>query len=284
MKRLFALGSLVLVTACASEGRTGFGDEPPSGAGEQQPGGDLGKAPPPPTESAAEVAEVFGHSAKTLYRLDPVTKAVTTVGDFQGCKDVIDIALNEKAQLYGVSYDTLYQIDKKTAECTVIGTGQFPNSLSFVPAGTVDANEEALVGYDESTYVRIDLSDGSKTTKGTIGSGLVSSGDIVSVKGGSTYLTVKGGSCTTYDCLVEVNPATGKMIKNWGSIEHKKVFGLSFWAGKLYGFDETGNLFEVTFGTNQLATTAITIPQKPAGLSFWGAGSTTSAPLVAAPQ
>ena len=37
-------------------------------------------------------------------------------------------------------------------------------------------------------------------------------------------------------------------------------------------------------GTSQLATTSITIPSKPSGLSFWGAGSTTSAPLVSTPQ
>src|SRR5262245_11152289 len=31
--------------------------------------------------------EVFGHSAHTLYRLDPLTKEVTVVGDFEGCND-----------------------------------------------------------------------------------------------------------------------------------------------------------------------------------------------------
>ncbi|MEA2753506.1 MAG: hypothetical protein QOI41_7649, partial [Myxococcales bacterium] len=58
-------------------------------------------------------------------------------------------------------------------------------------------------------------------------------------------------------------------------------FGLSFWGGKLYGFDDSGELFEVTFGTSQLATSVIAMPNKPSGLSFWGAGSSTSAPLVA---
>jgi hypothetical protein len=117
---------------------------------------------------------------------------------------------------------------------------------------------------------------------GTLGGGLKSSGDIVSVKGGKTYLTVKGtgSTCTTNDCLVEVDPATGKMLKNWGSIEHHNVFGLSFWGGKIYGFNDSGDLFEVTFGATQIATSIIPMPNKPAGLSFWGAGSSTSAPLV----
>jgi hypothetical protein len=157
-----------------------------------------------------------------------------------------------------------------------------------VPKGTLLANEEALVGYDEGDYIRIDIATGARTILGKLGGKLVSSGDIVSVKGGSTYLTVKStaksGECTTTDCLVEVDPKTGKMLKNWGSVEHKKVFGLSFWGGKVYGFDETGNLFEVVFGSSKVVTTTIQIPQKPEGLSFWGAGSSTSAPLVAEPE
>jgi hypothetical protein len=274
----------ILAAACASAtAREGFEDGKKED-GTQQPApsnsGNLGEQAPPSTEDPPEVSEVYGHSASTLYRLDPVSKAVTVVGDFSGCGPVIDIALDEKSTLIAASYQALYTVDKASASCTEIAKGDYPNSLSFVPKGTVDPNEEALVGYDNGDYLRIDVKTGSVTKIGAIGGSFVSSGDIVSVKGGKTYLTVKGGSCTTNDCLIEVDPKTGKMIKNWGSIEHQKVFGLSFWGGKIYGFDESGTLFEVTFGTNQLATTEIPIPQAPAELAFWGAGSSTSAPLV----
>jgi hypothetical protein len=40
----------------------------------------------------------------------------------------------------------------------------------------------------------------------------------------------------------------------------------------------------VQFGSNKIVTTTIPIPQKPSDLSFWGAGSSTSAPLVSDPQ
>jgi hypothetical protein len=274
----------ILVAACASAtGREGFDDGKKEGT---EPGpapgntGNLGQQTPPSTDAPAEVSEVYGHSAGTLYRLDPVTKGVTTVGDFSGCGPVIDIALDEKSTLIAASYQALYTVDKATAACTEIAKGDYPNSLSFVPKGTVDPNEEALVGYDMGDYLRIDVKTGDVTKIGALGGSYVSSGDIVSVKGGKTYLTVKGGSCDTNDCLVEVDPKTGKLIKNWGSIEHQKVFGLSFWGGKIFGFDESGTLFEVAFGTNQLATTEIPIPQAPAELAFWGAGSSTAAPLV----
>jgi hypothetical protein len=291
LRPLLPVGLAITLAACAgSAERKGFDETKPEDTGENPAPtatGEFGTEPPPPPGDTPEVHEVYGQSAKTLYKLEPATKAVTIVGDFKGCDDVYDIALNEKSVLYAVSTDTLYTVDKNTATCTKLKTkpsGKYPNSLSFVPKGTIDPNEEALVGYEGGDYVRIDVKDGSQKVLGKLGGDFVSSGDIVSVKGGKTFLTVKGGSCSTNDCLVEVDPANGKMLKNWGSIEHKKVFGLTFWGGKVYGFDEQGNLFEVTFGSNKIVTTTIPIPQKPANLSFWGAGSSTSAPLVSDPQ
>lgn len=292
MRSSFAWPVLVAIAALAgcggSSSRTGFeetgnGDSTPAPA--PAPTGNFDQNNTPPAPPAPEINEVFGHSSKTLYRLDPKTKGVTQVGDFDGCTSIIDIALDEGSNIYGASYNALYKIDKATAKCTQLATGAYPNSLSFVPKGTVDPAEEALVGYEDSDYVRIDTKTGVKSVIGSLGGGLRSSGDIVSVKGGKTYLTVKGTTkCSTNDCLVEVNPTTGGVVKDWGSIEHKNVFGLSFWGGKLYGFNEAGDLFEVTFGTSQLATTIIPMPGKPSGLSFWGAGSSTSAPLVSTPQ
>lgn len=279
-----------LASCAASSPREGF--DTPTGDVTQTPEtntpvGDFEDKPATPPGELPEVNEVFGHSEDTLYRLDAKTKEVAPVGMFDGCASVLDIALDERSNLFAVNYDALYTVDKATAKCTEIARGKYPNSLSFVPKGTVDPAAEALVGYEEGDYVRIDTKTGSKSKIGTLGGNLRSSGDVVSVKGGKTYLTAKDerkGSCTTFDCLVEVDPATGQLVKNWGSIEHKDVFGLSFWGGKVYGFGREGSLFEVTFGTNQLATTTIPVPNRPANLSFWGAGSSTSAPLVATPQ
>jgi hypothetical protein len=77
------------------------------------------------------------------------------------------------------------------------------------------------------------------------------------------------------DCLVEVDPKTGAMTKNWGSLGHSNVFGIAFWAGSVYGFDDTGEIFEVTFTNNVMMTKLI---MSPPNVTFWGAGSTTSAP------
>jgi hypothetical protein len=272
------------LAACASSSREGFEDPTPAApAPAPPPTGDFGPSTPPPAPAnGPEIHEVFGHSASTLFKLDPDTKTVTVIGDFTGCSSVTDIALDETSTLYATTAKALYKVDTATARCTQIGTGSYPNSLSFVPKGTVDAAVEALVGYEEGDYLRIDTTTGGTTKIGALGRGMRSSGDIVSVKGGATYLTVKSSSCN--DCLVEVNPRTGAVVRDWGTVSHDDVFGLAFWGGKVYGFAKGGDLFEVTFTGSSIKTKAISIPSAPAGLSFWGAGSTTSAPLVETPE
>ncbi len=109
-------------------------------------------------------AEVYAHSPTTLYRLDPNTLQVDTVADFNGCGEVIDIALDKDSNLYGTSFTGLYRINRDTAVCTEIATGSYPNSLSFVPAGVLDPANEVLVAYLDADYIRIDVTTGAITT------------------------------------------------------------------------------------------------------------------------
>ena len=281
-KSVFA--ALPLIVACSAAGRDVTSSLSPDGSAPSPAvtapsGGPIASDVDGGKPAGTVVSEVYGHSGTELYRLDPTTKAVTRVGAFSGCETgVIDIALDENSNLFGTTTKALYRIDRKTARCSKIATGDYPNSLSFVPQGTVDANEEALVGYNSDEYVRIDTSSGKVTAIGSLGQGYTSSGDIVSVKGGGTYLTVKGKGCS--DCLVEVEPSTGAMIRKLGSLGHNDVYGLAFWAGSFYGFDLAGQLFEVDLTSGNVKTSLIGIPKAPSNLSFWGAGSTTSAPVT----
>lgn len=226
-----------------------------------------------------EVSEVFGHSNNTLYRMEPDTKAVEVVGRLEGCTaSIIDIALNADSQMFGVAYDSLWTIDRGTGACTFIANGDYPTSLSFVPAGTVDPDVEAMVGFVDEQYIRIDPDTGDTTVLGTLSDGLSSSGDMVAVIDGGSWLTVVGPGCNMGDCIIEIDPADGTILQNYGSMPYTKVFGLAFWAGRAYGFSADGDLFEILFGDTTVATVAIDIPGAPGDLSFFGAGSTTSAP------
>ena len=242
-------------------------------------------------------AEVFVHTSDTLYKLDPISKAVTKVGALSGVEgSLVDIALDENGAMFGTTYEALYSIDKTNGKATLIKKGPtgdrtYPDSLSFAPKGTIENDREVLVGYVGADYVRIDPSTGAvmKVTANALGDDLISSGDLVSIKDGDflTYLTVKpnpdcsGNSCNrceTNDCMVQIDPKKGDIIADLGSVLRPQVFGLAFWAGTLYGINTAGKLFEITPGDPNHVTN-ITIPGNlGAGLKFYGAGSTTSAP------
>jgi hypothetical protein len=250
------------------DGGPSFGD---SGSNGQDSGG------------GTPVALVYAHSDGTLYRMDANSKQIAVVGPFSGCDDVIDIAIDSSSNAYVTSYSGLYTVNLTTAACTLIASGaSYPNSLSFVPKGTLDPNVEALVGYVGSEYIRIDTTSGAITNIGTLSGEYTSSGDIVSVINGGSFLTVKGGSENCSDCLLQINPTTGDLVQNYGSVNHTDVFGLAFWAGTAYGFDNGGKVFSIDVQNGQVVTTAIPVPNPPPGLSFWGAGSTTAAPPTSA--
>jgi hypothetical protein len=260
---------LVLLVACgSSSSRDGFDDTPDAAPTS------LPNNPAPPS---AQGGEVFGQSDDMLFRVDTLTNAVSKVGYFQGCTHVADIALDQDSNIYASTGAALYYVETNSGRCSLIKTGPFPNSLSFVPAGTFENGVETLVGYQGNDYVKIDTKSGTVTKIGALGGGFESSGDIVSTKGGKTFVSVKGPSCA--DCLIEVDPKTGAAAKNWGPIGKADVFGLAFWGGEVYAFTNTGEVLLVTFAGDKITSKAIPITDAPAGLAFRGAGSTTVAPV-----
>jgi hypothetical protein len=295
--------ALAALGACAhaveDSDDTSGGPKPPvesSDSGTSRPDGgaakDSGRADPdsgvtPLDDASAEAAAdaavpllVYGHTSDTLYTFDPKSSTLSMVGTFQNCSQnqvplVIDLAVDEKGNAFVTTFDGFYSLDLTTAQCTLVAKGGYPNSLSFVPKGTLDPNEEALVGYTGATYVRVDTKTGAIQTIGALANGYASSGDVVSVKGGGTFLTVTGNGCA--DCVLQVDPATGAVVQNYGSLGRGSVFGLGYWAGTLYGFNEAGELFAITGGNGVTANT-VTISTN-AQVKWWGAGSTTSAPV-----
>jgi hypothetical protein len=268
--RWCSAGAAITFLALVAAGCSAKGFAAATDAGEDaSPFKDTGTTPP-------VAAEFFGHTATTLYRVDPISRATTSVGNFDGCTYVNDIAIDKRGVIYGTTGTSLWMISGVDAHCTLVAKGVFPNSLSFVPANVLGP-DETLVGFEGADYVSINTSSGAKNKVGSMAGGYTSSGDVVSVIDGATYVTVKGNGCG--DCLVEVDPKTGSITKNWGDIGHVDVFGIAFWAGKVYGFANDGTLFEATLANGAVQPT--TIPVSGPVLAWAGAGSTTAAPLVA---
>lgn len=273
------------------EGSAGAGGSAGS-AGTGAGGGlNLGGAPGSDGGSPLPEGAVYGHSAGTLYKLEPYSGVVTKLGDFDclGSMQMWDLALDKDGRMVGTLGNdggALATIDPKTAHCTITRTGSYPNSLTFLPIGTLDATREAMVGFTGANYVRIDPDTGVVTTVGSLnpndtGRQWTSSGDVVSVIGGKTYLTAKtllGGEAT--DTLLEIDPITGKALKILGRVGgtgYADLYGLAFWAGTAYGFSASGQLVELDLQTGAGRALPLTGLGR---LSFYGAGTTTAAPLV----
>ena len=149
------------------------------------------------------------------------------------------------------------------------------------------ANAEALVGYADDKYVRVDPTTGALTQIGLLNNAAsggvtwISSGDVVSIQNGGTYLTVKAqgaGASTGGDRIVQVDPKTGALMRVIGPTGSPDVLGLGYWGGIAYGFTLAGTLIQIDLMTG--AGTPIPIPGAPSDLAFYGAGTTTVAPII----
>ena len=307
--RALALASALSLFGCAAvkpQSPTGGG----GGGGSASAPVDAARDAPPPTTDGPSFdfmtserpppapGKVYAHSDSTLWLLEPISKQVTMVGAFDcvasgAVSSMVDIAVDRTGKMTGsaaISFNNalggaLVSIDPTNAHCTVLTRGaELVTSLTYVPEGTLVANAESLVGYAEDKYVRVDPSTGALTQIGLLndaasgGVTWVSSGDVVSIENGGTYLTVTGGSATGGDRIVEVDPKTGALKRIIGATGSDEVLGLGYWGGIAYGFTLGGTLIQIDLMTG--AGTPISIPNAPADLAFYGAGTTTVAPIT----
>jgi hypothetical protein len=273
----------------------GGGDE-----GDGDDDGSLSKSndePASPEAAKAGTSAIFAHGPRAMYEFEPKAgtfKVLEAPNCLKADEELVDLAVSGKGSLFattwGTGYSRFLSIDPTKATCTQIAEkkdGEYPNALSFVPKGTVDANEEALVGYDNrivdgsnvTFYERIDLKDGKITEIGQLQKDLVSlryesSGDIVSLEGGKSYLTGRLAEPGSADVLLEVNPKTGEIIKVIGSTGFQQLYGLAYWEGSAYGFSGTGQVVKIDVSTGK--GTLVEVPLRPA--AFYGAAVTTVAP------
>jgi len=240
-----------------------------------------------PDLGAAEVSEpppgdvVYAHSGSDLFRVDPVTLDVTRVGILRIMEptrvrflnNVTDIAVDRARRIVGITYNQLLEIDGASGECKPIAPlpmGQNFNGLSWIHND--GGGPELLVATSLTGGVfRIDPATGTAAPIGDLGGGLKSSGDLVSVQGYGTLLTVQGPGG---DRLARLDPATGTATVI-GEVGFTKVWGLGFWKNRVFGFTSTGGfiLIDPKTGAGMLVQNYPAFP-------FYGAGVTTSAPVV----
>jgi hypothetical protein len=220
-----------------------------------------------PPEPAIWVA-----SATTLYKLDPETRVLARVADFDcSGEEMLDLAMNAKEELFGITTESVVRIDKTTGACTAIARGSqdLPYATAFVPN---DAGAERWLGYQLATYDAIDPDSGTLTFVGAGlddgGNAYSASGDMVSLGGGKTYFTALDYDPNAGDTLVQIDPSTGAVVRIVGSTGVAPLLGLAQWAGTLYAFSDRGRIFTVGIGD-----AGVTLKILPVKYDFGDAGA-----------
>ena len=223
-------------------------------------------------DAAALETPIFGVTSTNLYRFQPDTLALTNVGVMAGCMDITDIALDANGKMYAGG-NGLFTVDPATAACTPISAVTQPFTLTVVPLGTLHPASEALVAFLGADYVEIDSGSG---TRRTVTSQSINpyqpSGDVVAELDAGMYVSVTDPTCAT-DCILEVRPADGTIVKNWGASGSKAVVGLAMSRGVLYGFLGNGDIVRISLAASKATSTVLPVAEKPIWL---GAGSRTT--------
>ncbi|MFK8001363.1 MAG: hypothetical protein AB8H86_17340 [Polyangiales bacterium] len=287
--------ALSLSVACGDDDRRPVGgrDSGPADAGvdtsrplDAGPRPDVG----PRTDAGPALpAVVWAHSGRELFRFDPLSNRVTSVAVFNTTEDpdaadffsMTDIAVRSDGALFGLGRRRVWSINPETAECTsVVTTDVLGTAMSFVPAGEISAREELIVGYedddDRAKLARVDLEADRVEDLATFSGDCETSGDITSISGLGTFITLRCADDDTQDYLATLNVMTAS-ITIIGPTGVEDIWGLGFWAGVFYGFTESGQLVEINADTGASTVISNDIGSED---GFWGAGVTTEAPLI----
>ena len=240
--------------------------------------------------STVDTSRVYAHSGATLYQMNSLTLATTTIGNMTGLgtQSLTDLAIDKNDRMVGITLDKLYDVDSTNGATTLIKdlsqAGNGFTSLSFVPKDLNDpASDDILVTATSTGDVfQIDPATGDTNLLGNYGTTAAgqirSSGDLFGVRGVGIYATVDVGDTPGNDFLAKIDPATWKATPIGVGTGFDRIFGLGFWGGKIYGFvdlmDQGGQMIQIDINTG--AGTLLS----SSDVRWFGAGVATDAPIL----
>jgi hypothetical protein len=244
-----------------------------------------------PDATVFEQSLVYGHSGSELYRIDTNNLDTIDIGPFGAALtgSMTDIAVDKDGNMFGVSFAGTFSIDTDTGTATLLhafdGSGNL-TSLSFVPLDPTDPQsaERLVTSGDNGDVYEVDPQTGATTLLGNYGMNgadqIVSSGDIVSVRGYGTLATVDAtADFTDPDYLAIIDPTDWHAtLVGTLSTGVDRIFGLAFWGGTIFGFVDAqgsgGHLVTID------PDSGVATPATNQTFRWYGAGVTTVAPIV----
>jgi len=247
-------------------------------------------APPAQGDSGtADMSRVYAHSGTTLYRVDTQTLSPVMVGTMAGLgtQSLTDLAIDKSDHMVGITLDKLYAIDAQSGAVTLIKdlsqSAKGFTSLSYIPTDLNDPNSADMLvsANDQGDVYEVDPTTGNATklgSYGTAGAGkVVSSGDLFGVRGLGIYATVDVGM-ETGDYLAKIDPTTWKATPIGTGTGFDHIFGLGYWAGRLYGFVDAGAGAGKIILIDQ--NTGVGTELGSGSQRWYGAGVSTNAPVI----
>jgi len=145
-----------------------------------------------------------------------------------------------------------------------------------VPPGVLEPDRDVLLGISGGGgWYRLDREQATgptftATQLGSYGPSYSSSGDAYAIKDVGAFATVNKGTDVD-DWLVEVDPATGKVIREVAQLDGlPNVYGLAGWTDRAMAFDEGGTIVVIETATGEVIKVLQDTPKK-----WWGAGVRT---------
>jgi hypothetical protein len=187
---------------------------------------------------------------------------------------ITDIAISRAGVLWAISFNRLYICHPQTGECRVQGQlsdQSSLNGLTFLPATSVDRQEDVLVGidqYGEWLVLTTGASDEEITEEslGRYGLGNRSSGDVFSIEGVGTFASIKRGGEES-DLIAQVDPNRILLFDDLLFLNgYSAIYGLAGWRGILFAFDESGAILRIRLDTLEVSEI------HNQALPWWGAG------------
>ena len=245
----------------------------------------------PVRDATLPPAEIWAHSGRELFLFDPVERRTTSRGlldtteiDLEPGPDGIffsmtDLAVRSDGAVFGLGRDRVWRIDTETAMATTAVTGVQGVAMSFVPPGELTDREELVVGYEgddgRARLARVDLETRTVEDLATFDGDCETSGDIASIEGLGTFITLRCDFDESQDYLARIDVSSAS-ITRVGPIGVRDIWGLGFWAGVFYGFTSDGQLVSIDATTGRGTVLEASVGAD----AFWGAGVTPEAPLI----